>query len=190
MCNPIAIPIATFIISAASTAASLEAQRQDAKAQEKYQKSLAEARNAEMQENADSALKSMADQLAAVNQELSQEQETAAQEIQDIQIERLQKAGTAMASSATGDIGMLMQDFYRQEAAYKESVRRNLDMSILQGGARKESIKATARDRINSGSPYIAKPIAQPDYLGGGLRIAGAALDSYSYYRQNSGKSG
>lgn len=188
MCDVGTLAVASLALSTAGTAASVYGQEQQANAQEKYQDAQANAHTQMAEQANQSALNAYAEDTFQQNLRLQQEQEAASEDIQTHQRERLEAQGTAVASThSVADA--LMADYARQDAKYRDSVRHNFDMTALQVDGQKRSSRATAVDRINTNSqPYIGAPISQPDYLGAGLQIGRAALDSFSFYKTNTPK--
>lgn len=171
-------------IAIASAVTATVAQSNAASAQANYQQKQAEANTEYYSQNAQAALRSNADEQAAINLQTQESQQHASQEVQDIQLERMRKQGTAEASSISMANGLLA-DFARQEAVYKDSVKANMDMTMLQSGIRKSSVAAEAQDRINTVRPYTPSPVAQPNYIGAGLGVVSSGLSIYSDYKKN-----
>ena len=170
--------VASTALSAASAVAGVAGQMQQADQQSSYQKQLVDQRNQQIVDNANASNKAANEQYYQLDQRTMQEREAVSQKLQDIQKNRLQKTGQAMASSY-GDLGVLLNDYYRQESSYKQNVMSNFDMTSLQLDQQKRSVKAQNEDRIASIQTYIPAPVAQPDYLGAGLKIGAAGVKYY-----------
>lgn len=183
MCEPTTATMAAVAI--ASTAANMYGQQQQANAQKKYQNALA-AQNEQLRiqnkANADAAYNNA---IMQENEALSAEREKASQQLQDIRIEKMQKQATALASSegAGMNVRMLMADYERQEARVRDSILFNLEQRESQSKWFRESEKTKYQSAVNSISPYIPQPVAQPNYLGGALKIAGQGLEAYSDWK-------
>jgi hypothetical protein len=104
--------------------------------------------------------------------------------MQDLQIERLQKAGTAMASSESAGVSFenLMADFYRQEARYRDAMRQNLEMDAVQNDIAIQGLRREAKNRGSSFQRYIPSSVSRPSMIGAGLSIGASALDNYNRY--------
>lgn len=175
MCDTASIVLGT--LSALGSGAQLLGQQETANAAQK-------AHNAALEATAKSANKAAVEGYYAADQRLIQEREAASEKLQDVQRQRLEATGTAMASSQGSTLGRLLDDFYRQEGRYKENVRQNFDMTALQIGQQKKSIQAQAEDRISVATPFVAP---QVDYAGAGLQIVGAGVKGYAHYKYNQG---
>lgn len=187
MCEPVSTTTMFYTalaVSAASAGMSYMGQMQNAEAQAKYQEAQAAENARYMQENAELANNAYIDKTAQENLRLVQTEEAAGQEIEQVHAERLQKVGTAMATSeAAGlSVNMLMGDYLRQEATYKNNVRRQLEMDYDQASMNMQGFRAEAQGRAASVRPYVASPVSTPSLLGTGLQIAGAGVSAYGSY--------
>ena len=185
MCDAASATIAA--VSALGSAVSYVGAQEQSNQQAAYQNRMAEERNRQMLENAESANDAAIEEYYQQNLRQQQEAEAASDEVQRVQIEKLQKMGTAIASS-DGQLGALYADFQRQEANYKESVRRNFDMTTLQILQQKRTTEAKAQDRINSVTPYISQPISGPSLLGLGMGVGKAGINGYAHHRTTTEK--
>jgi hypothetical protein len=113
-----------------------------------------------------------------------QKQDQTAKEMQDLQIERLQKAGTAMASSESAGVSFenLMADFYRQEARYRDAMRQNLEMDAVQNDIAVSGFRREAKNRGSSFQRYIPSSVSRPSMIGAGLSIGASALENHGRY--------
>ncbi|MGE4422970.1 MAG: hypothetical protein AB7D39_11795 [Pseudodesulfovibrio sp.] len=170
---------ATAIVSAVAGFAGQEVQAQQ---QASYQKTVAEQRNQQMLQNAENANDAAIEQYYQQGLRQQQEAEAASDEIQRVQTEKLQKVGEAIASS-DGQLGALYADFDRQEAQYKESVRRNFDMTSLQIMQEARTTHAQNEDRINSMSPYTPQPVQGGSLINLGMGIGKGVLNGYANHK-------
>lgn len=179
-------------MSAASAGANYMMQSEQADAQAAYQSRMAEENNRAMMQNAQIANKNYVEQAAASNMELMQKQEAASVEMQNLQIERLQKAGTALASSESAGVSFqnLMADFYRQEAKYRDAMRHNIEMDSVQNDIAIQGFRREAKNRGSSFQRYIPSPVSRPSMIGAGLQIGSSAFSHYGKYasKGNDGK--
>jgi hypothetical protein len=177
-------------MSAASAGANYMMQQEQANAQADYQRAMAEANNQAMLQNAEIANKTYVEQAAAANIELMQQQEATAEEMQNLQIERLQKAGTAVASSESAGVSFenLMADFYRQEAKYRDAMRHNLEMEAVQNDIQIQGFRREAKNRGSSYQQYIPSPVSSPNLLATGLSIGASAVNNQYKYFSKKGK--
>jgi hypothetical protein len=177
----------SLAIAAASTAANMAVQMEQANAMNAYQSEMADNYNETAVKNAELANKDYIEQTAAESIALMQKQEAAAQEEQRIQRERLQKQGTALASSeaAGQSLQFLMDDFMRQEARYKNSVRHQLELDTVQSNIAVKGFRDTAKNRGSASGRYIPKPVNSLGFasgIGAGLSIAASGLGAYGRY--------
>ncbi len=180
MCEPttwaIALTGLSIVTSAASSIANYAGQQQQATAQATYQQQLAQERDEQILENNKLANESYLQQAQQINLGQQQEAEKAAQEIQSAQREAAQaRARTRVAAGEAGVAGLsvesLFADFYRQEAVYRESIRRNREFSKQQAKENIRGLRGEAQGRIASIKPYIPEPIVRPNFLGMALEI-------------------
>lgn len=169
-------------ISAATAAFNAHQQGKAAEANAEYQGEMQQMYKEVAEKNAKMAIQEYGEQSAAENVALGQSQEAAAREKLQIRKERLQKMGTAMASSeAAGQaLQYLMGDFYRQEANYREAVTRQYDLDKVNTGIRKGNARAVANNRGQSYQRYIGQDTPGPNLMATALQIGGSALNSYA----------
>ena len=173
-------------MSAASAGANYMMQNEQDNAQASYQARMAEESNRAAIANANAANKNYIEQATAANMQQMQKQEATAQDIQDLQIERLQKMGTAVASSESAGVSFenLMADFYRQEARYRDAMRRNLEMDAVQNDIQIQGLRREAKNRGSSFQRYIPSEVSRPNIFQAGLSIGASALDNhYRYFK-------
>lgn len=182
--SPTAMFLSSLAMSAVSAGANYMMQNEQANAQASYQARMAEESNRAAIANANAANKNYIEQATAANMQQMQKQDQTAKEMQDLQIERLQKAGTAMASSESAGVSFenLMADFYRQEARYRDAMRQNLEMDAVQNDIAVSGFRREAKNRGSSFQRYIPSPVSQPSLIGAGLSIGASALDNYNRY--------
>ena len=171
-------------MSAASAGANYMMSSEQAQAQASYQSKMAEENNRAMMQNAQIANQNYVEQATAANMQQVQKQEATSQKMQDLQVERLQKMGTAVASSETAGLSFdnLMADFYRQEAKYRDSMKQNLEMDSVQNDISIQGFRREAKNRGSSFQRYIPSPVSRPSMIGAGLSIGASALDNYNRY--------
>lgn len=174
----------SLAVTAASTAFNYAGQQQQAEAQAKYQRQLAEQQNEYILQNAEAANAAYIEESAAQTIKMGQQQEAASEELQDLQRERLQAQGTAVATSEAAGLSynLLMRDYLREEARYRNNVRRQLEWDWQEGSRLIAGYRSKAIDRANSVQPYTPSPVSSPSLLGAGLQIAGGAFDAYGKY--------
>lgn len=175
MCYVAAVPVITLLLTAATTAYTVDQQNKSVKAQNKAM-DIAE----------ESAKESFRQQSSTVNLRLQQEQEAAT----NAKIENAKRAaearGTARAAAgAAGVAGFsvdaLFADFYRQEAQYRSITDTNLGYVEEQSRRDMAGLKSGTQSTINR---LVREPV--PGYLGAGLRIGAAGLQTYDDYKTNS----
>lgn len=195
MCEPVTIAgvaltatqamfAATLAVSAVSAATSVYGQQQSAAAQAKYQKQLGEQRNQQILETGKAANKAFVEQSAAENIASGQRMEAASQELQGLQRDRLRTQGTSLATSTAYGLSqeLLMGDFLREEARYRDTVDRQLKFDLDESDRRIAGFKAQAESRANSIQPFTPSPIASPNYIGAGLQVIGSGMKAYGDY--------
>lgn len=166
MCS---LAIATFALSAASTAAGfMQAQAQ------------ADAQTQMHNINQKTALENYQRQTYDAGARQLQENEAAGMEMVDRQIQGLQQASSAQAQiGETGLGGFSMNALMNQvmNEASQDALRTgvNRDWSVAQIGREKEGIRSTAIGQMNSTTPGV-----RPSALAAGLQIASSGLDIYS----------
>ncbi|MBG0775820.1 MAG: hypothetical protein H0S85_05225 [Desulfovibrionaceae bacterium] len=182
--SPTAMFVSSLAMSAASAGANYMMQNEQANAQASYQARMAEESNRAAIANAQIANKNYIEQATAANMQQMQKQDQTAKEMQDLQIERLQKAGTAMASSESAGVSFenLMADFYRQEARYRDAMRQNLEMDAVQNDIAVSGFRREAKNRGSSFQRYIPSSVSRPSMIGAGLSIGASALENHSRY--------
>jgi hypothetical protein len=175
MCYVAAVPVITLLLTAATTAYTIDQQNKNVKAQNKAM-DIAE----------ESAKESFRQQASTVNLRLQQEQEAAT----NAKIENAKRAaearGTARASAGQAGVAgfsvdNLLADFYRQEAQYRSVTDTNLGYVQEQSRRDMAGLKAGTQSQINR---LVREPI--PGYLGAGLRIGAAGVGAYDDYKTNS----
>jgi len=116
-------------------------------------------------ENADAATSAYVEEQAAVNQKISEADDVASQDLQDIRRSAQERVGQALASNQFSGMNLdaILGDTYRQEGRYKDAVMFNLESTRLQGSRQKDSLLTTAKNRINSFSFNTPQP-AQVNY--------------------------
>lgn len=180
MCEPATLAMAltglSIVTSAASGVVNYMGQARQAATQAAYQQQLVQSRDEQITENNQLANESFLQQARQVNYRLQEEDEKASQDIQQVQREAAQARATARVSA--GEAGVsglsvenLFADFYRQEAAYRDSVRRNRQFGRLQAKEDIKGLRAQAQGRIASLRPYLPEPVVRPNFMGTALEI-------------------
>ena len=168
MCD---LAIATFALSAASTAAGFMQAQQQADAQ------------TQMHEiNQKTALENYQRQTYDAGARQLQENEAAGMEMLDRQMQGLQQASSAQAQIGETGLGgfsmsALMNQVMNETSQNVVSTGVNRDWSVAQIGREKEGIRATAIGQMNSTTPGV-----RPSALALGLQIANSGLNAYSDY--------
>ena len=171
MCEPTTLIAISTALSVAGTAASAISQGQAADAQE-----AANARQADMIRQSSIA---NTDQSAL---QLDQEKEGAAQKIAQNNEAAAQAIGTARVSAGESgvsglSVNALLQDFAGQSAEYNQNVGKNFKNFSQQNSIDRKNIDARSKGN------QLGTPNA-PDYLGAGLKIAGAGVSGYRQHKE------
>lgn len=163
MCEP---TTAMLVLSAASTAAGLYGQQQQAKAQNAYN-----------DQQAKNTMEAYRANLAQTNLMQSQEQAAATQKITENN--RAAEAAKAKALVSAGESGIsglsvdaLLADLSGEQSRYNESVNQNYENASMAIDNQRKNVQINAASQINQ----LKTPQA-PDYLGAALRIGQAAYD-------------
>ena len=171
MCDPVSI---SMVIGAASSAASFVGQRQQAKAQQRYQ---AQAAAAERQR--------FLQEQTSMRMRQAQEQEAVGRELE--QVSRKSQAALARARVSAGEAGVagasvqaLMDDYMRQEAGYRSALLRQQELGGVSTAMGLEQAGfATQQRQIGINRP-VSKPsalVAGLQTISGGLGALGTGLD-------------
>lgn len=176
MCEPSSIMAASLAISVVSGVAGHMAQQAQADAQMQYQSNLQDAHNAAALNNANSAIREQVETSAAERTAEMQEKQSTAQELFNLQTERLRAQGEAAASSEAAGTAydMLMGDYMRQEAQKKDVLQQQLKMQGVQHDFTVSGARDRADSRIKAQSGFVASPVSQPSW---GLTALGIGAD-------------
>lgn len=194
MCEPVSITLGALSIatSIASGIAGYQAQSQAAAEQERYQNEMVLARNAQIRQNEQLAAQAYLDQSNQLRLRQSEETAAASQKMQQNSLDAAQARATARVSAGEAgvaglSIDSLLNDYYRQEGFYNDSVRQNLEWSNRQTEEDLKGTRASAIQNVLSVTPYIPDPITRPSGLAATLGIAGDVLrttsTAYTAYR-------
>ena len=181
----------SMAMSAASATASYMQQNAIAESNNSYQSEQAKAYNEAAEQNAKIANSEYIEQAAAENIKQMQREAAASEEIQEIKREATEKAGTALASSeaAGANLAMLLEDFDRQEARYKDTVRQQLDMDSVQSDIAIKGFRDTAVNRGKANQRYVPKAHQGGSLFGALTTFGGGTLSAYDRYsRDKEGK--
>lgn len=172
MCNPMALAIASFVMQAGSTVM----EHKTASAQAKLQ-------TQQYEDNRRLAMADMQRQMADANTRILQERQAAAQSVDERRRLALMEASSARAAAADRGvagftIGALLAQVMGDAGRDVSTIETNRDWSTGQIEREKAGIRSQTISRINSMAPGIG-----PNALATGLKIGGAALNSYSGYK-------
>lgn len=161
MCDPMT---AMLVITAVTSAATVDAQQKQANAQEQT--------NQRQYEN---SLKAMAANVNQTNAEHMQQREASMQKLEENNMAA--RSAAATAQTAAGENGVsglsvdaLMADLGTKQQRYNSSVDTNYQNIESAINSQRENIGINAASQVNS-----LKTPAMPDYASAGLRIADAA---------------
>ena len=168
MCVP--LPVIAAAVQVAAAGAQFAGARQQAKAQARYQ---AQAAAAERQR--------FLQEQTSIRMRQAQEQEAVGRELQ--QVSKKSQEALARARVSAGEAGVagasvqaLMDDYTRQEGAYREALLRQQEMGALATGMGLEQAGfATQQRQIG-----IRQPISRPSGLAAGLGAISAGLSGYA----------
>ncbi len=163
MCS---IALAGLALGAGSAGASFLGQRQQAKQQIEYQKkaSAAERKRAKQEQ-------------LSIRMRQGQEQEATAREVNEITNKAREASATAMVSAGESGVSglsvdALLNDYSRQEAAYRMGITRQQEMKDVQTGlALTDAGFRTVNNQIG-----INRPVSKPSFLEGALSIGSGAI--------------
>lgn len=172
MCEPTTLFAASLAISAASSAATVSAQRTAGKTQAAYQQDLVAANNSNTA-GALSQLRIQQDQSAEARARETEKARLATQR---------SKASAQVAAGQAGvsgnSVDALLQEYDAQLGQYTEATLRQKQLDDIATG---DQIAAT-RTGANYQNLQINQPVARPAYLAEGLKLGGAALGAYRDY--------
>lgn len=104
-----------------------------------------------------------ANDIAALNARLMQEQAAASQETQKGAIAGIKARGEIIASGRLGNtVDNLVADFYRQQAQFDYATSQNLAFTGTQIQLQKQGAAAERGSRIASQQPYLQQPVLDP----------------------------
>lgn len=186
MCDPISVAVGTALGATGSTAAvgavgastllgvgssvaSYAGQRQQAKQQRRYQNQAMEAeRQRAIQEQ------------QSIRMRQAQEQEATNRELGDVAMKA--REARARATTSAGEAGVagmsvdaLIDDYTRQEAAYRVGVGRQQEMRDLQTGLALTDAGFRTQNRMID----LNRPVNQPSFLTGALNVAKSGVSGY-----------
>lgn len=166
MCN---LALAGLALGAGSAGASFLGQRQQAKQQMAYQRqaSIAEQKRAPQEQ-------------MSIRMRQGQEQEATAREVNEITNKAREASATALVSAGESGVSglsvdALLNDYSRQEAAYRMGITRQQEMKDVQTGlALTDAGFRTVNNQIG-----INRPVSKPSFLEGALSIGSSGLSGY-----------
>ena len=104
-----------------------------------------------------------ANDIAALNSRLMQEQAASSQEQQKGAIAGAKARGEIIASGRLGNtVDNLVADFYRQQAQFDYATSQNLAFTGTQIQLQKQGVAAERGSRIASQQPYLQQPVLDP----------------------------
>lgn len=177
MCEP--ATIAYLAVSAGSVISELDGQRKAGKAEARYQKDTI---------NSNKVV--AAQQMSDIRQREAQEAESLSRQQFEASIEGRQARSTAaVAAGDSGAAGQsvdaLLSDMAAKEGRYREAIGRQKDFNSAGAYLQVSSIKTgVMNDNVRT-----ARPIAQPNYLGGLLKIGAATIGAMGGLGGGSGRS-
>jgi len=182
MCDALTASIA---FSALSTASQYQGQKQNANAQRANQQAQATENQRFMTANAKAANEAFFDQAAQENLRLTQVNTQQSQEIAAVQRDKLERQGTAQATSESAgtSLEMLMNDYNRAEGRYRNDARTQFDMEAQQAQMNIKGFRARAESRTNNVRPFIQKQISNPSLAGSLASFGASAASSYGTYK-------
>lgn len=171
MCGPVTPAAAAGITGGAAGFGFLQ-QRGQARATNRFNKRQYEVNKAE-------SLRSMVQEITGNQIRISQEQQSAAQALQQLSREASEAVGAATASNTTvegASVDALLRDYRNQELIRIGVTETNLKNTEEQIGRNILAIRSGAQTRINQG---IAAPAPVPNLLEGAIQIGTSAFGSY-----------
>jgi len=167
MCDLVAGTMAA--VSALSSAAQYQGQRQQAKQQARYQQKATEAeRQRALQEQ------------SSIRMRQAQEQEATNRELGDVAMKARESMARATVSAgesgvAGASVDALIDDFTRQEAEYRMGVGRQQEMRDVQTGLALTDAGFRSQNRLID----INRPINKPSFLSGALSTVQGGVSGY-----------
>ncbi len=171
-CEPTTLMGAALTLSAAGTGISLVGQKQQADAQEEYQKQLA----ASNVESAQIESENVRSQQAQANEQNSREAFNAA--LANRKARATAKVAAGEAGVTGNSVDALMQEFQMEEGRYKEALFRQKALTDVSANQNIEAIRRGA----DANNLSMNTPISQPNYLAAALNFgANAAATGLAY---------
>ncbi|MHC1751060.1 virion core protein, T7 gp14 family [Humidesulfovibrio sp.] len=171
----------SMAMTVASTAVSYAAQSEQASQTRDYQGKVAEEQNRILVATQQAANKEFVEGSAAQNLQLAQKEQSYSQDAQNVQAQREQRVGTALASSENAGLSLdaLLGGFYRNEAQYKAGLAQQFGFDRVQRDINVESLQDKAENRTSSVGRYIPSPVSRPNPFGAALQIGTGAFTNY-----------
>ena len=174
MCDPVSL--AGLAIGAVSQVAGYMGAKNEASAQNQL------AANNRIEAN-----RAAADQYAATQNRMLQEQAAAGRDVEQADMTSAKARGTAQVTSGEAGIsGMtvdsLIADYNAQQGKFERTTAQNLEMTQQQLRDNMDGVKAQTTSRINS-----VQKAAKPSFLPYAIGIASSGLDAYSTHIKKKG---
>jgi hypothetical protein len=143
------------------------------------QQDAADAQEAQNLANAEAANRAFIEEAAGQNQQLVEQEIQSSQEVQAVQKEALQKTGALVANSESMGVtfDLLLGDYQRQEAGYRDASNHQMELNNIQAQQNIKGFRAKAIDRGNSGRTPV-----RPSLLGAVAQVGGSAISSYDAF--------
>lgn len=166
MCDPVTIAAVTLAVSAASTAATIDAQQK-----------AADAQSAANQRNYDAQMVAYNANLANANLTKTQQADALSQKkIENNAIARRDMAKATVAAGEAGVSGLSVDALLSELGGNAGRANANAEVNYLNQDRAIEADRMNAWAGTSSAINSLKTP-TQPDYIGAGLRIVGAYTD-------------
>jgi hypothetical protein len=171
MCAPMALAAGSFIIGAAQGVMGYMQQSAQAQAQNQMYK-----------QNQQNAARATADAMRGTSMRQAQEQEAAAAQTFETNLQARSARATARVAAGEGgvfgnSVDSLLRDFFMREDRAVGNIERNTEMTVAQLQQEKVGQGWQYVDRVNS-----MQKAAPPSFADAAIRIAGAGLGAAGQY--------
>lgn len=187
MCSPTALFAISAGVSALSASSQLIGQRQQAKAQENYQKQLMDERQQQIEENYRRTIEAYNLKSQGELAKLGETEQASRAKEFEVRREALrQQAKSLSAASSMGASGQSLYvgllDSLAQAGFDISALGVNLGLKERQTERNLKGFQIEARNRAASIQPYSPSPVYSPSGVGAALTIAGSTLGAYNTF--------
>jgi hypothetical protein len=191
MCGPVAIAgvglAATLGLGIAQSVSQYQGLKQSAKAQDRYQNTVKDQREKQIQENYDRVMESYRFKLMSEQVRLNEIRKSATQQAFNVQQAGLRARSTAAAQAASrGSAGqstyLNLMDYLTQTGFAIAGINDQFGAEQRQSERNKQAFYLEAKNRASSIQPYVPGPVTYPSPVGMALQIGSSAASSFNAF--------